>query len=1075
MKRSLTSGIGIFLAMIATAAGERLPIKPYTTADGLAHERVKCIVAAPDRFLWFCGPEGISRLDGQRFTTYGSAQGLPHTRINHFLRTSRGAYWVATNGGGVLSFHPLVHVATSHTSTFQRDQPIGTSRFVAFSVGDDRQSNRVNVLHEDRRGQLWAGTDGGLFQLDSSSNSRSFRRVDLNLDPFPNGALQIWSFAEDGHGNLWLGTSSGLLKRRPDGRTIHFAIEPVQGTDHVRALLFDRQGRLWIGHDTGLVVFYPVDGAEQTITNVTLSHQPHRHIRVARPAPGEAIRYTASDGVAGGVVRALLESSDGHIWVGSFDGVTEFDGTRFRPLMREHGIARSLALAEDREGNIWIGTEAGGALRLARQGLTVYTEADGLANAMIGSVFEGPGGNVFVVNGNQRIHEFDGARFTGVRPNLSKDVAEPVGPGIAIRDRAGEWWVPGGAGLYRFPKVDRLEQLAHVAPKAIYGTRDGLSGADVFRLFEDSRGDIWVGRRLPTTAVLTRWERSTNSFHRYSEADGLPAFNRPTAFAEDASGNVWIGFQNGGLARHRRGRFALFSRADGVPAGGIATLFVDSKRRLWIGAFRPGLSRVDGADDDRPRFLADGGLAAASNEAVGCIAEDRLGRLYLCRSSGRVDVLNLETGRTRQYTAADGLAGAMLTTAAGDRHGNIWFGAYNGLSRLMPASDRAVQPPMVFIAGVRVAGELFATSDLGERDIPAFELTAHQNQLQIDFFGMGTGADDEVRYQYQLEGAERTWSALTSQRSVTYATLSAGSYRFVVRAAASDGTLSDTPATVTFTILPPIWRRWWFLAFMTLAIVAAANMLHRTRVAHLVALEKVRTRIATDLHDDLGSNLSQIAILSEVLRRGTPAGNGAAEQMLSVITTTANESVESMGDIVWAINPRGDSLEPVIQRMRRFASDRLTAANITFEFRAPEEVGRVEMGADVRREVLLFFKEAVNNLIRHSECTEATVDVRLSGSQLMLTINDNGKGFDASRATDGQGLLSLRKRASTLRGTLALTSQPHQGTNVVLRFPIHRRLSIGTWLPRSVVAKRRSDSTVVGVAEPDHDDQDRHH
>ena len=331
------------------------------------------------------------------------------------------------------------------------------------------------------------------------------------------------------------------------------------------------------------------------------------------------------------------------------------------------------------------------------------------------------------------------------------------------------------------------------------------------------------------------------------------------------------------------------------------------------------------------------------------------------------------------------------------------------------------------------------TSDLGEGEIPRFELEPHQNQLQIEFFGLDPGAGEEIRYQYWLEGADKNWNALTEQRSVNYASLSPGRYRFVVRAVAGDGAFSPTPATVEFTILRPVWQRGWFLTLAALVMASAAHWLYRTRVAHLLALERVRTRIATDLHDDLGSNLSQIAILSELLHRGLGRHDDVTAKLLSLITTTANESVESMGDIVWAINPKGDSLQNLIRRMRQFASDGFTARNIDFEFRSPEVDRHVDMDADFRREVYLLFKEAVNNVIRHSKCTRAEIEVHLDGGDLLLRVSDNGQGFDTTQDADGQGLVSMRQRARNLAGTLELTSAPGNGTTIVLRAPLSRR------------------------------------
>jgi signal transduction histidine kinase len=236
-----------------------------------------------------------------------------------------------------------------------------------------------------------------------------------------------------------------------------------------------------------------------------------------------------------------------------------------------------------------------------------------------------------------------------------------------------------------------------------------------------------------------------------------------------------------------------------------------------------------------------------------------------------------------------------------------------------------------------------------------------------------------------------------------------------------------------------VWQRWWFLMLAALALAASAHWLYRTRVARLLALERVRTRIATDLHDDLGANLSQIAILSEVLLLGVGKEDRAMAKMLSLITTTANESVESMSDIVWAINPKADSLQNLIQRMRRFASDGFTARNIEFEFRAPELNRGVKMGADLRREIFLLFKEAVNNVLRHSKCTRAEIEAHLDGDDLCLRVSDNGQGFDTTKDTDGSGLVSIRQRAQNLAGTLEVTSAPGHGTTIALRAPLSRR------------------------------------
>jgi ligand-binding sensor domain-containing protein/signal transduction histidine kinase len=1008
------------VAVARPASAERLPITPYTTADGLAHVRVTCIVADSRGFVWFCSPAGLSRFDGQGFTTYATAQGLANTRINHFLETSHGTYWIATNGGGVYRFNPLTSGPLAQRTVVPNQVRAGAAdavRFTAFRVGDDLQTNRVNVLREDRAGRLWAGTDGGLFCLDAEGDSKSFRRVELRLPDRPDLALQIWALAEDREGTLWIGTSWGLLRRFTDGRVLHSAVEPTQGIDQVRAVLIDRAGTVWVGHDTGLVVL--------------------------RPGPERmgAKRYGVRDGVSEGAVRALLQSTDGRIWIGTLNGLTEFDGERFRPFSKSDGVTRTTALAEDREGNLWLGTMATGALRLAPNGFSAYTEEDGLADASIGDVFESRDGNLYAVSTNQRIHRFDGRRFTATRPNLSRDATETNGPGKVIQDRTGEWWIPGGAGLYRFPSVSRVEQLQHARPQAIYTTRDGLAGDDVFRLFEDSRGDIWIGRRTPTAFVVTRWERATGAFHRYSDADGLPAFNRISSFAEDDAGNVWMGFWSGGLARYHDGRFEMFTDAAGAPHRAISHLHVDAAGRLWIGSSQPALTLVETPAAERPRFIGYTKALPSFGESVGCITEDALGRLYLCLPSGRVARLDPATGRVWHYSTADGLPGPDLNAAFRDRHGGVWFGSYNGLFRLVPGLDRSLSAPAVLIGGLRVAGENYLTSDLGESHIPRFELQANRNQLHFDFFGLGGSSGNRVRYQYRLEGADRDWNDPAEQREVNYASLSPGMYRFVVRAVGSDGALSPTPATVEFIILRPIWQRWWFQSSAALGLIVVVFAAHRHRVARLVALERVRMRIAADLHDDIGGSLSRISIQSEVARREATASGESPVRRLEEIAESARGLVDALADVVWSVDPRRDDLASVVRRVREYADDVLPGSGVRWTYSVPPDLDHVKLDPQARRHLFLLLKEAITNVVRHAGAGSASLAIAVAPRELRVDLRDDGCGFfpdapSGATVSDRHGLRSMRTRAAGLGASISIESSPTTGTCVSLRMPL---------------------------------------
>ena len=490
--------------------------------------------------------------------------------------------------------------------------------------------------------------------------------------------------------------------------------------------------------------------------------------------------------------------------------------------------------------------------------------------------------------------------------------------------------------------------------------------------------------------------------------------------------------------------------ADGLPNGFITALLTDHQGRLWVASAQDGLSRIDDTTAAHPRLVNYTTGNGLSSNNVRSLAEDFYGNIYAGTARG-VDRLSPDAKRIQHYSVKDGLAGDFVNVAFRDKSGALWFGTPDGLSRLRPEPERQTIAPPVRLGGLRIAGESRAIPELGSTEINALELSHTQNNLQIEFFGIDFNAGGTLRYQYMLEGADREWSAPTEQQAVNYANLAPGSYRFLVRAVNADGMSSSHPASVSFRVLPPFWLRWWFIALVVLVFSGIVYTIFRYRLERAIDLERVRTRIATDLHDDIGSSLSQIAILSEVVGQRVGKADSPVAQPLSMIAGTSREMVDAMSDIVWAINPKQDHLSDLSHRMRRFASDIISARDIRFRFQAPADGKDVRLSTDLRREVYLIFKETVNNMVKHSDCTVADLSFQIESHWLMLKVSDNGKGFDAS-ATDngdhngmgGHGLGSMRKRAEALGGTYEIKSQKDQGTTVTLRVPVsgHRQKKV---------------------------------
>lgn len=325
---------------------------------------------------------------------------------------------------------------------------------------------------------------------------------------------------------------------------------------------------------------------------------------------------------------------------------------------------------------------------------------------------------------------------------------------------------------------------------------------------------------------------------------------------------------------------------------------------------------------------------------------------------------------------------------------------------------------------------------LGSPEIAPFDLARDAAQVEIDYGSLALGLGERLRYRYRLEGADRGWSAPTDRRTVSYARLAPGSYRFAVEAVNADGIASRQPATVPFRVLPGLWQRWWFLAGLGAAVGLGGYAAFRYRLGMLLEVERVRLRVAADLHDDIGSNLSKIAILSEVAHRQEPAARLAS---LSQIADTARQLVDSMSDIVWAVNPSRDTLLDLSQRMRAFATELFSAMDVTLRFEGPADTGPVPIAADLRRQVFLIFKEAVTNAAAHSRARHVEIELRLERGTLTLRVADDGAGFDLGSVSDGHGLQSLHERARALDGKLDIRSAPGAGTVVSLEAPISGR------------------------------------
>ncbi len=883
-------------------------------------------------------------------------------------------------------------------------------------MGDSAHSNRVNALLFDAHDNLWLATDVGLYVAAAGQDHELKFKV---VAPHGEVAIAMPAFA-DRHGRLWFGIAGELIEV-VQGQIIKYGRDDGVGRHAVVGVVEDQQGRLLVANERGVFEFIA----------------PHDARSRGRWQPFPLA--LAPDQV----VTTMEVDAGGALWVGTGKGLIKYRDGKQTLYTTAQGLSNNVirALTEDRDGNLWIGAEVGGVCKLSGELIVSITSAEGLPYQNVFRVTEDRRGRIYASISGAGLVEIVEGRAALVQGSTRA----PFSASIPYQDSRGVWWVNTREGLYRFegPELRLFRGRKVRADDGIPADRINAVPA----VAEDRFGKLWILYAHDHDKDIYRLDPSRAGravFERIPLNRTLP--NVVLWMMSDRAGALWLGGHEM-LARLMNGKTTVFQPAEGLPETRPRFFFQDSRGWVWVGLRYRGVSVTKDSSAESPKFVNYSTETGLVSDTVWAIAEDDRGRIYLGTGKG-LDQLDPVTGHIRHFNTRDGLAGDLIHHCLKDRNGNIWVGATLGLSKFNPRAERIVdRPPPIYLNRAQVAGEDLPLAETGAQRILELELPATRNNLLVEYVALSFQGEQRLRYQYKLEGPtgiDADWSPPAEGRSVNYARLAPGSYRFLARAVTQEwqegqeGAVSPEPAVLQFRILPPLWQRWWFLALAATMAGLTGYALYRYRVAQLLKLERMRTRIATDLHDDIGANLTRISILSEVAKQQGANGDSPVSGSLQSIAEIARESVASMSDIVWAINPERDSLRDLTRKMRQHAEEVFTLRDIELKFTAPDAARDLKLDAHVRRDLYLVFKETVNNAARHSGCARVEIEMRVEEARLTLTISDDGRGFDPAARTEGNGLLSMRRRAAALAGELILESRVGVGARVRLTIPLAR-------------------------------------
>ena len=936
----------------------------------------------------------------------------------------------------------------------------GLARFDGrqFTVFDESNtpelaSGRIVFLFADRYGGLWVGTETAGSVLIKNG-------VVTPLEIGGRGlAARLVSACEQANGVVWLCTANGRLGRYTEGNLSEWQM-PVNAANigEYRSLAID-DNTLWIGARGRLISFDTTQiapGKSLAAENAAFDLDLDGLVSSARGgfwllANQRVQKYRGQIQErdfgfypwTNAPVMSAIEDREGNLVVGTRDrGLTWFDAAgKSETLTSRDGLTHNtvLSLHADREGRLWVGTDGGGLNRLKRQVFSVLLETRDKTIQTVCA--DGAGGVWYAIDAEPLRYWREGQlREFGVAEGLTDLRARAV-----LVDRNQTVWAGTEAGLFQL-ETNRFRPATGAAALA-----------NITALHQDRRGTLWVGTRNG----LSGWDGTNWSL--VTTRNGLSA-DDVRALADDAQGNLWIGTEGGGLNRLRDGKITPFRKADGLASDYVSALLVDADGILWIGTSGSGLARYDGTQ--WTRYSTSDGLAGNS---IRYLFEDNDGNLWLGSNAGLMRVAKAElnefarefargkraTVNCRSYGSSDGLPTRECSPggqpAAGrTADGTLWFATIKGLASVDPARlGTNTNPPPVMIEAVLVDDVLQNTNRLRLNWPTNVVIPAGRESLDIRYTSLNLLAPERARFKYQLENYQSGWTDAGDTRVAHYPKLPPGEYRFHVEACNEDGVWNEAGATLDITVLPPFWRKWWFLTGCTLLLLGAivgtvyfisTQKLQRqlVRLKQQEALEKERSRIARDLHDQLGANLTQISLLGEMAETDKDLPE-EVESCARQISETARVTALALDEIVWSANPSNDTLEGLVTYACKYAQEYVGLAGLSYRLEAPEKLPATSIAPDVRHNVFLAFKESVNNVVKHAHASALKVRVRLEASRFILEIEDDGCGVaEADKAKGRNGLRNMSRRMEDVGGEFFLGPGAERGTLIRLTAPLRQ-------------------------------------
>lgn len=971
---------------LTTAIAQQYRFDSWTTENGLPQNSAFSIVQTPDGYLWFGTLAGLVRFDGIEFKVFdqSNTKELKSDAITAVFVDSEGTLWAATGGAYGASQY-------NNNLLSYRD-----GKFRSYTKEDGYSGENVRGFAGSGDGGLWIATLGGLYRYTPGAGFH-FYTADDGLS-----SNRIWTVYESRDGNVWVGTSSGLDRFR-DGK-FFLVVGDGKSQNNVKSIRENADGSIWCATQNGLVKL-----------------------------KGESITtFTTKDGLPENEIAALAYDHEGNLWIGTVHGhLSRFKDGKFA----ESTLLGDLdvwSIYEDREGNIWAGVFSRGLYRIKKGDFQTFAQAEGLLTDGTWGVYEDQTGDIWVATDVGLSQIKDGKVF---RSYTQKDGLLDIIANSFYEDRENSFWIGSTRGItrlkngkfdtFQFPLKrehwvsgfyqDANEILWISTSHGIYQFKDGKfinseltekSRKFIINAFVPGNGVMWLG----TNFGLVEFKDDEFILH---SASGQDAPDFVTSISVDDDGTLWLATSNRGALRFKDNTFERYTVNEGLSDNILYHVLDDKRGNLWFGG----------------------------NKGV-----FKIGKQELTDFDGKVSVL-----KPKIFDTSDGMRSRECNgnnSALRDRNGNLWFPTLKGAVEIDPSSIEFNSiPPLVSIERSIIDGAVLNKNA---------KIEPGSHKFEFHYAGLNLSAPQKVKFKYILEGYDQDWVDAGTRREAFYTNLPAGNYKFIVMASNNDGVWSDQETSIDFLVREPFWRTSWFWLLCLAAISAIVFLAHRARISFyekrqlqqetfarrlIDTQEAERKRIAAEMHDSLGQSLILIKNWALLEIKSITSGKPSNQNALQEITEMASDAINEVREIAYNLGPFQLEKLGLRKSIEEMIAKTSASSGIEFKLKIDDVDNYLTKASQVN--VFRIVQEAVNNIIKHSTAHTAEISIRLTSSQIHLTIRDDGRGFipknpDGKSSREGFGLLGMSERAHLLKAEYHIVSEPGQGTKIFINLPYER-------------------------------------